>query len=89
MKQIFLVSICYLYLLGYEQRDIQEMIVPNMFFSPKELKLEMIFDSKVRINGKWYEQGDHIFYFIIKKINLQNIILEDSMKRKIILKIRN
>lgn len=71
------------------QREIKNRSVPNVFFTPEQLELEMIFNSRVKIGGKWYRVNDNIFNFVIKKINMQNIILEDSMKREWILKIRD
>lgn len=89
MRKVFLCLLCFCGLFGNMQREIKKINIPNVFFVPNELKLEMIFNSKAKIGGKWYRVNDNIFNFVIKNINMQNVILEDSMKRELILKIRD
>ncbi len=64
--------------------QIQE--IPNVFAKSK-LKLEMIFDKKAKINGRWYGIGQEIGDLKIKAIELNYVVLMDAKHQEIVLEL--
>ena len=71
--------------LSEAKRPIEWIEIPNVFGMPKNLVLEMIFNSKAKINGKWYGVGERALGYEIRAIHLQKVELIDAQGKKLIL----
>ena len=54
------------------------------------LKVESAINKNVKINGKWYKEGDRVRHYTIIKVSTQNILLKSKTKElKLYLKQKN
>lgn len=71
-----------------ELDKIKDTTPNSVFFNPMFLNLEMIINSKARINSKWYSKGEEVFGMKIKDIQINSILLEDGNKNEVYLGLR-
>lgn len=60
--------------------EIPHQNIWNFFHSKAygDISVEMIFNNKAKINGKWYKKGDRFLKYQIDKVENNHIVLKDS-----------
>lgn len=76
-----------------KQRDIDFSALENPFVNPyfqelSKLKIQAIFQGRVKIDNVWYAKNDYIHQALIKEIYPKEIILEYD-NTSIVIKVKN
>lgn len=60
--------------------EIPHQNIQNFFHSRvySDISIEMIFNNKAKINGKWYKKGDRFLKYQIDEVENNHIVLKNS-----------
>lgn len=60
--------------------EIPHQNIQNFFHSRVygDISIEMIFNNKAKINGKWYKKGDRFLKYQIDEVENNHIVLKNS-----------
>lgn len=81
----FLILIFGISIISAEELTLPSIEIPHQniqnFFHSRvygDISIEMIFNNKAKINGKWYKKGDRFLKYQIDEVENNHIVLKNS-----------